>query len=403
MTYVAQYYRYFSSLDKNEVFGKRISNFLLFQKEIGDLQHDYEERTRTLQGESNNKRDELQNSGVSDSYDETMNNITDFRNYRKSKRREFIKERDDLSTLFNTINLKLISHGLSVYVPPHGLTVDDTARVLEDLAAAEATRRSALYAKLRDIQERVQKNFAKLANEFHDSCTTYKSVILGLAGSLEDQLQTVLSNQSNLGELDSLIPGLGDAEDEQTKSNVEVNIYTDHTTDDLSFELEQLKRLYEKTAELIRGQIAAQKTTSIPPQKIEEFRQVFSHFDLNKDNQLSRLELKSALGALGLIELNFDGTDQVFESYFKELTKGTEQCQFEDWANFMAARESTDKLDLNQIKDSFFNLSGGNDYVTEDQLRVAGVDQNTIEYVTLNFEPAQGGYNFGSYLNKHFQ
>jgi hypothetical protein len=187
MTYVAQYYRYFSSLDKNEVFGKRISNFLMFQKEIGDLQHDYEERTRTLQGESNNKRDELQNSGVSDSYDETMNNITDFRNYRKSKRREFIKERDDLSTLFNTINLKLISHGLSVYVPPHGLTVDDTARVLEDLAAAEATRRSALYAKLRDIQERVQKNFAKLANEFHDSCTTYKSVILGLAGSLEDQ------------------------------------------------------------------------------------------------------------------------------------------------------------------------------------------------------------------------
>jgi len=402
MTYVAQYYRYFSSLDKNEVFGKRISNFLLFQKEIGDLQHDYEERTRTLQGESNNKRDELQNSDLSDSYNDTMDNITEFRNYRKTKRREFIKERDNLATLFNTINLKLISHGLNVYVPPQGLTVDDTASILDNLAAAEATRRSALYGKLREIQELVQKKFAEIANNFHDSCTQYKSVILGLNGSLEDQLQSVLSNQSNLGELDSQIPTLSEAEEDQTKSNVEVNIYTDHTTDDLTFELEQLKRLYEKTAELIRAQIASQKTTSIPPQKVEEFRQVFSHFDINKDNQLSRLELKSALGALGLIELNFDGTDQVFESYFKELTKGTDQVQFEDWANFMAARESTDKLDQSQIKDSFFNLSGGSDVVTEDQLRVAGVDQSTIDYVALNFEPSQGGYNFGSYLNKTF-
>jgi len=112
--------------------------------------------------------------------------------------------------------------------------------------------------------------------------------------------------------------------------------------------------------------------------------------------------LKSALSSLGLIELNFDGTDQLFENYFRELTKGTDQVEFEDWVNFMAARETTDKLDRNQLKDAFQNLTNGNPVITEDQLRVAGVDQNTIEFVTLNFQPVEGGYNFGDYLNKTF-
>jgi len=307
-----------------------------------------------------------------------------------------------LATLFNTINFKLISHGLKPYAPPQGLTVDDTARVLENLAAAEATRRSNLYAKLREIQERVQKNFARVANGFHESCNTFKSVILNLSGDLESQLQTVLDNNGRLDGLDSQIPELSSAEEEQTNSNVEVNIYTDHTTDDLTFELEQLKRLYLKTAELIRVQISSRQQSSIPPQKIEEFRQVFKHFDENGDNQLSRLELKSALSALGLIELNFDGTDKIFENYFTELAKGTDQVQFEDWVSFMASRETTDKLDLTQLKDSFQNLSNGNPYVTEDQLRVAGVDQNTIDFVSSNFERSENGYNFGDYLNRTF-
>jgi len=307
-----------------------------------------------------------------------------------------------LATLFNTINFKLISHGLNPYQPPSGLTVEDTARVLDELAASEANRRTNLYSKLREIQDRVQETFAKLANQFHDSCNQYKSVILGLSGDLESQLQKVLNNHAQLEELDSQIPSLSEAEEEQNRSNVEVNIYTDHTTDDLTFELEQLKRLYQKTAELIRIQISSQQQSTIPPQKIEEFRQVFKHFDENGDGQLSRLELKSALSALGLIELNFDGTDQLFENYFKELTKGTDQVQFDDWASFMAARETTDKLDKNQLKDAFQNLTNGNPIVTENQLRTAGVDQNTIDYVTLNFQPDQGGYNFGEYLNKTF-
>jgi len=68
----------------------------------------------------------------------------------------------------------------------------------------------------------------------------------------------------------------------------------------------------------------------------------------------------------------------------------------------MASRETTDKLDLNQLKDSFQNLSNGHPQVTEDQLRVAGVDQDTIDYVANNFQKTENGYDFGDYLNRSF-
>jgi len=163
-----------------------------------------------------------------------------------------------------------------------------------------------------------------------------------------------------------------------------------------------LKRLYAKTVELIRAQMTSLQTTSIPSHKIEEFRQVFSHFDINHDGQLSRLELKSALSALGLIDIDFEGTDKVFEGYFHELGHGQEQIQFDSFANFMASRETTDKLDVGQIKDSFASIANGKPYVTEDELRTAGIDPETIEYIQQHFDRTENGYDFGGYLNRTF-
>jgi hypothetical protein len=78
MTYVAQYYAYFSSLDKYETSARRIANFLSFQKQIQELIHDYEERARNLQSSSNQKSSEFQNASLSDSYNDTMADIKEF-------------------------------------------------------------------------------------------------------------------------------------------------------------------------------------------------------------------------------------------------------------------------------------------------------------------------------------
>jgi len=73
---------------------------------------DYEEKTRALQNLANTKSDEFCSAHLSYSYNETVRDIADFREYRRTQRRSVIQEKNDLVTLFNSIQLKLKAHGL---------------------------------------------------------------------------------------------------------------------------------------------------------------------------------------------------------------------------------------------------------------------------------------------------
>jgi len=306
-----------------------------------------------------------------------------------------------LAALFASINLKLKSQGLNPYVPPHGLAVEDTSRVLDTLASAESARRSGLNQRLREIQERAQKNFADQANSLFQSVQTIKEAVQGLHGDFEAQLHHINDETNKLHHLQDQIPAIKQAEDDQIQANVEVNNYSDHTTDDLQFELDQVTKLINKTTELIRAQIAASKNTGIPPEKLIEFQQAFSHFDLDKDNVLSRLELKSALSSLGLVDIDFTGGDKKFEDLFKRLSQGTEGVKFDQFADFMNETVS-DRLDARQLNESFSTLAGPKGFVTVDDLRRAGVDNETVEYVQLKIPPKEGGYDYQGFLNSTF-
>jgi Ca2+-binding EF-hand superfamily protein len=401
MTYVAQYYAYFSGLDKYETSARRIANFLAFQKQIGELIHDYEERTRALQHLANTKSGEFRSAHLSDSYQDTVSDISNFREYRRTQRRSIIQEKDGLVTLFNSLQLKLKAQGLQAYVPPHGLSLEDTAKVVEELSASESHRRSTLNQKLREIQERAQKKFADLANEFFNQTTHYKQLIKGLSGDLEHQLNTAQSEKEKLNHLRDQIPSIKHAEDEQIAANVEVNDYTDHTTDDLSFELDQLEKLFDKAIELIRNQISASKNTGVDPSKLAEFNQAFHHFDLDKDGVLNRLELKSALSSLGVIDIDFEGGDKKFEEIFKHLVGSGTSVGMDAFSTYMAEK-ATDKMDSKQIDESFSTISNGKPFVTQDDLRKANVDAATVEYISLHIPQTSEGYDFRGYLNKNF-
>jgi len=297
--------------------------------------------------------------------------------------------------------LKLKAQGLQPYVPPHGLSLEDTNRVVEELSSSESQRRSSLNQRLREIQERAQKKFADLANEFFSQTTHFKETIKNLHGDLEHQLETVLSEKEKLHNLNEQLPSIKHAEDEQNQANVEVNDYTDHTTDDLSFELDQLAKLVDKSIEQLRGQIAASKNTGVDQSKIEEFNQAFYHFDLDKDGVLNRLELKSALSSLGIIDIDFEGGDKKFEEIFKHLAGSSISVSVDAFSSYMAEK-ATDRLDSKQIDESFTTISNGKPFVTHDDLRKANVDATTVEYITLHVPQTDQGYDFRGYLNKSF-
>merc|ERR1712063_131744 len=248
MTYVAQLYQVFSSLDKVEVAGRRIGKLADFAKMIFEPQHDYEQRTTALKGKVTAKSDELNNAGLGDDYVTSKNLISEFRQYKKTEKREWVGEQDELQSLFNLIQAKLKTHRRPAYVPPQGLSVDDVEEDMNQLNHAESHRRASLNAQLKKVLDDLRANFANQANAFADKLATIKKN-LTVSGELTDQIASAKENKSNLAALANDLPAIQAAEQACDAANIEENDKTDHTYDDLWFAHELLTKTFNRTVE----------------------------------------------------------------------------------------------------------------------------------------------------------
>ena len=405
MTYVAQLYTVFSSLDKVETAGRRIGKLADYAKIIFDLQHDYETRTRALKEKVNNKSSELASAPLGDDYQTSRSLIGEFRQYRKTQKREWVGEQGDLQSLFNIIQAKLKTARRPAYTPPAGLTIDDVEGDFENLGGAEQARRSALNARLRQILEELRAAFADKANAFAQQLSTLKKNLSAQAGGeLSEQLNNLQSNQATLKALGNDLPSIEQAEKACEAANIEENEKTDQTYDDLWFAFTLLSKAYSKNIDLVENQIQAGESEDISPEQIEEFKETFKHFDADGSGALSKLEFKSCLSGLGVIELNFEGGDKRFEGIFDQVSEGQANIDFQKFLQYMISI-TKDENSPEQLADSFAVLAGGKDFVTVNDMKVGQLTPAQIEGLTSVMPPKEGiegGYDYKAYVQALF-
>merc|ERR1712063_231697 len=293
----------------------------------------------------------------------------EFRQYRKTEKRQWVGEQQELQSLFNIIQAKLKTHRRPAYVPPQGLSVDDVENDMVTLGNAESHRRGALNAQLRKILDQLRSNFANQANVF--------------AGEL---------------------PAIQAAEEACDAANIEENDKTDHTYDDLWFAHDLLTKTYKRNVELLQNQLEASKTEDISPEQVEEFKETFKHFDKDGDDHLSKLEFKSCLSGLGVVELDFEGGDKRFESIFSKVAGGGENVDFQKFLVYMISI-TKDEESPEQIEDSFNVLAGGKDHVTLNDMRVGQLSDAQIAHLTSVLpakEGIDGAFDYKQYVANLF-
>ena len=400
MTYVAQLYKVFSSLDQAESAGRRVSKFVDDLKELSDLIHDYERRTRELNGNVLGKADELQSAGLANDYQGAKSLQSEFRNYKKTQKRQWAGEQADLQGLFTQIQAKLRTMKRPAYVPPEGLALRDVEGNFEKLKASERARTSALSANLRDILNAIRKAFAEPANAFYDKVSSLRAILAEEFTDLESQLSRYQSNNQELDSIASQLPTIEEAEKACEACNIDENEYTDHTYDDLQFEHEQAKRAFTKAISALEAQIAASKTSSgVSAEQLEEFKKTFQHFDVDNDGTLSRLEFKSVLSGLGLVALDFDGSDKKSEQIFQKVSGGADVVNFDQYVTYMTSiTENASSVDA--LQESFSTIAGGRDFVTAADFKVAGMTQEQIDFLTSSMPagPHDGSYDYKAWL-----
>jgi len=311
-----------------------------------------------------------------------------------------------LATLFTSIQTKLRFQKLPAYVPPAGLLPSDTEEHLIQLGHTETNRRRQLNNNMNTIKTRLEKGFADTANIFYDNIQKLKHAALEDIGSDLQQAKAKFDNL--LSQVKSLPGSLGPVEKAEKlceEANIESNEYTDHTTDDLSFEINQLEKLIQKSLAAVESQIAASTGSTISAEQLKEYKDTFNHFDVDGDQTLNRLEFKSCLSALGLVSIDFDGGDTKFEHIFQDVSGGSGNIGFDNFVEYMT-RLAGSSMDQNQLTSSFQTLASGKNHLTVQDCQVGGLQPEIIEFITTTLPPLDGvpgGYDYNGYLKNSFK
>lgn len=138
-------------------------------------------------------------------------------------------------------------------------------------------------------------DFANVANPFYDHLQAIRSALHSTATDLAEQLALFVAKTE---ELKSLAPQLGPIEEAEKRAhaaNIEDNEYSDHTYEDLAFEYEQLSAVFSKKVSFIESQIAADQSSGVSAEQLQEFKESFNHFDIDGDRKLSKYVMNHLL------------------------------------------------------------------------------------------------------------
>jgi Ca2+-binding EF-hand superfamily protein len=399
MTYVAQYFHAFSSMEQAEVVSRRVAKFADVMQSAWLMQNDYERRARALLASMLEVQDAWEAAAFLGSYADARSQLNIFNEYKAGLKRTWVQERTDLGALLSNIQTKLKTYHLREWQPAEGLRQGDLDGSWSTLTQSEATRSRRINAEIRNAKEALRLRFADLANALERSLRDITTATVSLIGELEDQLDQVKKLQVGLGPLkETLLTQLENTDRECREANVEENDHTVHTFDDLVFELELVATSVAKKLAFIENQIVSRQHTNLTPAQLEEFESTFRYFDKDASNTLTVPELGAALASLGIVY-----ADEDVETIHYQLCENFGTVSYDAFLTFL--REiSEDSTNADQLIEAFQGLASDKPYVTELDMRMALLPQGSIDYLVQAMPRAhvdgqqEPAYDYEQYL-----
>ncbi|EIN12862.1 actinin-like protein [Punctularia strigosozonata HHB-11173 SS5] len=376
MTYVASYFHRFSSMDQAETVSRRVEKFAELMQSIWVSRNDYERRARSLLSALSQVQDEWAAVIFTGSYADAKDHSASFAAYKQTTKRQWVTEKQDITTLLGNVQTKLRTYGLKDYVPPKGLALTDLDRAWEALLSSEAKRSRAINAQIREIKESLRKKFASLANDFAQQLHGISSELGAIGGPPEEQQEQVERLLTRLPGASEALHLVALADAECTAANVEENDHTVFSYQDLEFELELVEQSITKRLAFLTNQIIARNATSLTPEQLEQFESTFRYFDHDSTNTLNESEMAAALASLGIVY-----SDEDLYSIYDELTREYGAVTFEAFINFLVDILE-DQTTAEQLQEAFRGIASDKPFVTELDLRVAKLPPSAIEYLT---------------------
>ncbi|RDI79825.1 hypothetical protein Vi05172_g10163 [Venturia inaequalis] len=373
MTYIAYWFHAFSQMEKVENAGRRVEKFVTNMQGAWEMENTFEQRMRALLKQIAQQRQQWEEARFDGTYADAKNQSSVLTKYKRNAKRTWVAEKTDLVNLLGNIKTKLSTYRLNPYEPPAELSLETLDRAWAGLMTAERKQSQLINETIRDVKDKLRRDFADKANGLALALSTLSTSISGLDGDLEDQLSHTRQLNDNLPPLNEYLQIIAKVDEDCMEANIEENDFTTYTYDELEYELGLVKSSVSKKLSFLENQLVARDMTNLTPIQLEEFESVFRHFDRDLSNSLHEIEFSAALASLGLV---YD-EDEMHEK-FRQTSGGRECVTFEQFIRFMVD-VTEDQNTAEQVFESFKEVADGKPYVTEMDLRHSLIPDEIVE------------------------
>lgn len=363
--------------------------------------HEYEKRVTAMLETIQDRLDELEAPLSSDG---SYPSLIAGRAALAGPRKALGTERLAIGALLRNIQTKLKTYGLKAYDVPEGLTLENLTAAWTVWTEAEATRKRDFTRRIRQLQDQLRTDSARVANHIHSTLELATADLNAIEGPLSEQLVAAKDLQSRLRhpDLDSDLVELSQLEGECLACGIDDgdNDQTVHDAATLAETRQAVLKAATDRVFFVENQVVARSMTSVTPEQKEEFESAFRTFDRDESNTLDMDELAGALASLGISDF-VSRMLRHFRSRTASLTRlplqnpdeiqahlGDEQeVGFEAFLKFLVDR-AEDRLTGTKVRTCFRSAANEKGYLTELDLARLELPASTLDFLKARMDQA---------------
>ncbi|CED82405.1 actinin-like protein [Phaffia rhodozyma] len=381
MTYVAGFFHAFSNMNKAETVVRRVEKFITTMEGVWSSKNDYERRARLLLQHLSTQRSVWSSTATSlqsntSTYPAVRGLSTELTDWKKTAKREWVRERGELRDLLGNVRTKLKTYRMRAWEPEEGLGLQFVDESWNQLLGAEVIYSKSINSRIRQIKDTLMREAARIAQDLQARLHDLERELGALSGELENQKSQASSIQATrLASLQDLLEDLRIAEANCMAANVEDNDYTVLTWEDLSWELELFRGSLSRRIGFIENQIVSRGTTNLTPAQLEEFESTFRHFDSDETNTLTIQEFTAALASLSI-----SYSDQEIDRIHATLVEEFGAVDYRAFTSLLV-EITQDTESPEQLSEAFREIAREKPYITELDLELALLPASSIDFL----------------------
>ncbi|CDW52174.1 Spectrin alpha chain [Trichuris trichiura] len=238
--------------------------------------------------------------------------------------------------------------------------------------------------------DKLRREFAKQANDFHAWLTETRTQMMETTGTLEEQLDVLKKKAAEVRAQRGHLKKIEDLGALLEEHLILDNRYTEHSTVGLAQAWDQLDQLAMRMQHNLEQQIQARNQSGVSEEALREFSMMFKHFDKEKTGRLDHQQFKSCLRALGydLPVLEEGQPDPEFQRILDVVDPNRDgYVTLQEYMAFMISRETENIQSSEEIESAFRALSKDyRPYVTAEEL-YANLAPEQADYCVKRMKP----------------